>query len=389
MKRLIIPLVTVAVVASIIFAGCVPTAAPPPPEPVMTEWGLELNPYEGLAIKPDGTPYRFHHTICFLGCEWVVNGDGILRSLIERAGGEYTIHDANFDVAMQHAFIEDQVTAGATDCIIILPVEEDLLVPACEWAMASGVPVFTWDTGFQPNKIVSSVHSDYAGPSGSSVLGDYFVQVAEETGEHIYIYEIWSVRAMAMFQERHAGFNRPLTDHPLITVMESPDNMSLDAMATEFVMDAFTTHPELNGIYLQGGGGAGVIEGLRAMGRLFPMGDPDHVITTMNDIETPVAAGLREGIVDACGTHSPWELTDTVIKVAFTNVILGQPVPNDIRLDMKLVTGDNIDTLKLFGAPADWTSMPPGQWDLWPVLDTTEIGWETPTKAMRMELQGY
>ena len=55
---------------------------------------------------------------------------------------------------------------------------------------------------------------------------------------------------------------------------------------------------------------------------------------------------------------------------------------------MFLLTSDNCLTKKMFGA-VYWAGMPPAEWDIWPVLDTTSVGIETPTKALRMQYQGY
>ena len=145
------------------------------------------------------------------------------------------------------------------------------------------------------------------------------------------------------------------------------------------------------------------IEGLKALGRLVPPGDPDHVITAFNDCDTLTVETLDAGNLDAFGTHQSWDLCDVVVKLAFTHTILGQPVPGKIDVPMKVITRDNIDTEegKVLGAPV-YPRMPVGQWDLWPVLDTSlgvspglvgpdgnYVEIETPTKALRMELQGY
>lgn len=405
MKKFIIPLITVAVVASIMLAGCVPGAAPPeaPPEVGLTaadvpelqeliakgavDPTLLMNPYEGLAIKPDGTPFRFGSDYCFLGNEYLINGDGIFRSLIERAGGEMVSHDANFDVAGEVAWVEDRIATKDVDGIIILPVDEYLLIVASEKAMAAGISVVNWDSNSPSNNIVSSVYHNYAGPAGSCILGEYFVKIAEETGKPINIYEIWSIRAMQMFKDRHAGFHRAVDKCDLITVMESPDCMSIPEKATTAVMDAFTAYPELNGVYSQGEG-LGMVEGLRGLGLLLPLDDPNHIITVNNDVERAIAQGMRDGVVDAAGTHVSWELCDIAIKQMFTSLILGKPVAIRVPVPMYLVTIDNLETISLFGG-ALYCEMPVTEWDLWPVLDTTSVGVETPTKAMRMELQGY
>jgi hypothetical protein len=47
---------------------------------------------------------------------------------------------------------------------------------------------------------------------------------------------------------------------------------------------------------------------------------------------------------------------------------------------MVVITPDNSHTARQFGAPAAWPRLPHGTWDLWPVLDLSEIGVEMPKK---------
>jgi hypothetical protein len=62
---------------------------------------------------------------------------------------------------------------------------------------------------------------------------------------------------------------------------------------------------------------------------------------------------------------------------------------------MFLVTRENIDSFSVYGVPAAFPRLPGGQFDIWPVADTSgdflglDYGIETPTKADRMELLGY
>jgi hypothetical protein len=64
-------------------------------------------------------------------------------------------------------------------------------------------------------------------------------------------------------------------------------------------------------------------------------------------------------------------------------------VPKYVPTDLVLLTPENVDTEMYNGVAAAWPRMPRNEWDLWPVMDTSWMGIETPTKAMRLEYQGY
>jgi len=98
-----------------------------------------------------------------------------------------------------------------------------------------------------------------------------------------------------------------------------------------------------------------------------------------------------ESPVDALFTHHSWDLAEIAVKVMFTHLILGQPVPYLVPVPSILVTPETANTPegKIFGCPGICSTMPIERFDLWPVMDTSELGIETPTRAMRMELMGY
>jgi len=411
MKKICIPLITVIVVVSIVLTGCIGAPAPeaPPEEPSLyrpgcspEELGLELNPYEGLAIKPDGTPYRVAFTPFFLGVDYMINAEGIIKSLITRAGAEYFMANCELDPERQISIVEDLIAAGQTDALIQIPVDEWLLTPVNEQAMAAGIPVFDWGIDLKSDAAyVTSVQRPDWGPGGSDVVGQFFVDIAEEKNIQINIFEVWCLHAMELNQFRHTGFHKPLDGHPLITVMESSDSEVSDEITADLVIDAFTSHPELNGLYCMGGGGTGGIRGLEAIGRLLPPDDPNHVWSSFNDTDTLTIETMDAGELDACGSHNPWDESATAVKCMLLNVVCGMPVPKKVYIPYMLVTSDNIDTLRILGAPV-YPRMPAGQWDLWPVLDTSLgvppgivtpegewVGIPTPTVELRMEQMGY
>ena len=121
MRRSIIVLMTVIIVATIIFTGCTQSAPSPEPTPEPTS---ALNPFgEDFAVRPDGTPYKFGSTYFFLGNDWMVNADGLIQSLIKRAGGEVLPFDPGCDVARQIGYVEDLIAVRHPDAVLIHAVD--------------------------------------------------------------------------------------------------------------------------------------------------------------------------------------------------------------------------------------------------------------------------
>jgi len=357
----------------------------------MTEWGLPLNPFgEDFSVKPDGTPYKFAHASIGFVNDWAVCANEIICSLAGRSGAEVIAYDCQVDVELQVDFIDNCIAVTHPEAIIVHAVNEPMLAPSVDKATAAGIPCFAYDFEIPSENVVSFAYHDFDGEFGSNLVGEYFIERAEAENKELIIYEIWGLRSMLSMTDRHEGFHRAVDQCPLITVVESGGEAYSDPLTAEVVEAAFPAHPELNAIFHQTGGVGGCISGLRSIGRLFTVDNPDHVLIAINDTDTRVVEGMRDGFIDAFGSHGSWDLGDVTVKSMLNYVVLGEPVPPVVAIPMFVLTTENIDTLRVFGGvPAVYPLMPEGQWDLWPVMDTSEIGIPTPTKALRMELKGY
>ena len=356
----------------------------------LVEPGIKRNPFgESFATKPDGTPYLFAYSVLFLGVDTLSQGAKFQESIIDRAGGDSVFADPGLDAQKQISWIEDLIAGqNKPDCLIFQAVNENMLVPVVDQAWAAGIPSIIWDIDvFSDNKVSFILH-DFAGAQGSNLLGQYFVDRAEAENKEMTVLEIWGQRSLQTAQDRHTGFRKPIDASPLITVIESSYSNWSPEEAANITMNELTAHPEIGGIYSQEGEAPGVVEGLRSIGRLLPVDDPDHVIVATNDIDTLVAQSVQEGTVDACGSHQSVDLQDIATQVAFTYSVLGQNVPARLSVPMYLVTPENVNTLKMLGIPI-YPLLPPGRWDLWPPSDCAEIGLPQPTEALRMQYQGY
>ena len=390
MKKIIIPLMTVAVVVGLVFAGCRPAAAPAPPvAPAAPETAADVPELAGLcrpdlrmdfgepfAFKPDGTPYRVACDYVNLRSEEMQNYEGVLRTNFTRAGMVYTMYDTQFDVGVETAYLEDLAAVRRPDILVNHTCSEWGTVPAIDRCAAAGIQIYSYDLPLFSDNVQSHVHHWHEGPLGSGINGEKFVEIVEETGQPLTILEVWCVRALLFSLQRHEGFYnaiKPLIDTGQITLIESIDNMGSEETAATIVIDNLTAHPEIDAIYMQCGGQAGVISGLRAMEKLKPIGDPEHIIVNTYEGATPVMAEMVKGNIDYVATHGPWDVCDLMVKVVLWDAVCGVDMPQDIVPPMYLNSPEVLTEFKYFGAQY-WTRMPPGKWDLWPILDMSTPG---------------
>lgn len=415
MKKFVIPLLTVAVVVSIVFAGCVPTAPPPvapppvaPPEVVTDPLGVPLppeivglvdaevvymNPWPGrdFALKPDGTQYRITFAQTWMGDDYQYAAKGIARNHFENAGAIYVGLDALHSVDIHIGQIEDIIATRSADVIMMQPTEEYLMVAVTEAAEMAGIPVFCFVDASRTDMLTFWSGYLYEDPElGIGVVGKEFVRIAEERGEPINILEIWGNRGWATSVNRHLGFHAGIAEHPLITVIESVDTVGEPEAMVAVTMDNFSVHPELNGLFSHWGDATAFVTGLKAVDRWYPVGHEKHVAVIPQDVDIVAAEQVRAGYFAGLGSTSPWQQVDVLVKAVLNHVVCGLPLdPDRVPIPVFMITRENIGKEFLYGGTLVFTDMPFAEWGKWPVLDTTEVGLPILSKADRMELMGY
>jgi ABC-type sugar transport system substrate-binding protein len=390
MKRAIIVLITIAIVVTVVFSGCkaAPTTAPTTTAPMTAADVPELEGKcrpdlaigygEPFAFKPDGTPFTISIDYAILSCEEMINYEGVLRTHFTQAGMEYSLFDSEFNADKQVAFLEDLAAVNPPDIAVHHPVNELASVAAVDNLRSKGVLNYNFDLPLYTESVISYVHHWFEGPAaagGGGLCGEKWVEIAEATNQPLTILDIWCLRAAFWSQQRNAALMNYVEGHPLITVIESIDGGGSEEVASEIVIDTLTAHPEVNGIYMQCGGQAGVISGLRAIDKLKPIGDPEHVTMVTFEGALPVMQEMEKGNIDYVMTHGPWDVCDTVCKVVLWNAVCGVDMPQNIVCPMYLLSAETLNNPDnfMYGA-LYWTQMPPADWEKWPVLDTETSG---------------
>jgi len=339
----------------------------------------------GVAVKPDGSPYRFAMVALFSYSDWAVCANQMSVSLVERAGGENAIYDPNNELEKQIAIMEDLIL-DKPNGIFLHPTESAGMAPVTDKAIAAGIPVYNLDHQVATEVTAFATHDQV---DCGRVDGRYLLAMADKTGLNYHVFENWGQMAHEGSQRRHEGFHEIVDGDPRITVTESPDNLWAYEKAQQHTLDAFSADPSFNAEFSHNGMASGVVEALRTLNRLYPVGDPNHVIVLGID-EFPATMDLiREGYVDGAAVHSPWEEIDALVKQALLNTCLGQPIPNVVMFDSFLMTKENVSSVR-FGAPLVWGDMMVKytNWNDWPVLDLPEQ-YGVPIPTVDMKKPGY
>lgn len=382
MKKIVVLLLTIAVISTIIVSGC--TAQPPASEPQAELPGS--GPMQGVAVKPDGSPYTFGYAPMHMFSDWMVCSEGLMISLVGRAGGELVSVDCAGDPTTQMQIIESFVAEGK-DGIVVHPADSAMVGPVCDDAWAAGVPVFNFDMMIESENIVCAVDSDQV--EMGRLCAGWLVEEAERTGKHIYAYELWGTKGMEGSERRSSGFHEVCEESPLVDVVAGPDCGWKPELAAQSVVEYVATHPETNAFFEHGIMSSGIIEGLQELGMLYPAGDPGHLYVVPIVAEPATVANLREGYIDGIASQDMWEYVDPVTKAMLANVCCGQSVPSHVTVIPYFITAETIDTPR-WGAPKMWCDMFTDNvaFDDWPLLELPDyLGIVTPTVGMKAE--GY
>jgi len=421
MKKFIIPLLTVVVVVSIMFTGCIPGRAPavtPAPQPVpgpataadipelaemvargQVDGSLKWNPFAGLLVKPDGSSFKIAYSVSTLEVEPCAQSTKMIEDYFPRfglgqKGVNWTTFGARFDVDAQIGWMEDMAATMKPDWFQVHSVSAELQIPVTEKIVYElGIPVFTQDCGIESAAVTSFIAHKFEGPGGTDILGAWLIAELERRGygpdNPCVVAELWGMREMLTSKLRNEGFHKAIDPIDWITVIETKDTNWAEEQTATITADTIMAHPEVVALFHHGCGGQGMVPGLESIDMLLPLDDPDHIIIASNDAENAMWDAVLDGRADTFSTHGMVEPSDICFQVAVTSVVLGQPVEKFYQCPFLMVDISNINSVQIGGVPPS-CGMPRGRWDLWVPMDPLEdYGFPQPSLALRMQYMGY
>jgi ABC-type sugar transport system substrate-binding protein len=367
-------------------------------DPSVVKWA----PYKGLGVKKDGSPYRVLDLRLWMGDDYNVVAHFLAQTELEQGGVKYTLLSADFDAAAQARMLEDAIATKAYDAVFLHPLDPGGIAATVAKATAAGIDVYNWVTPVTTDKVTAFAGYKADTMEANGQIGAKFLEQAKAAGatkdKPYRVLEIWGFRSAPLCVERHKGLMMGIGDSGIVQVVESVDTAGAPEAETKAIEDAFARYPDIKGIYPQFGDAGATIEALRAVGKLAPIGDPNHVTVILQDIDKAMLTPLRDGTFDATVSNNPWHQMDVLVKQFYWHTVLKQPLvtsgsglPKTVFLPMPFLTKDTIDMQKahMWGGTVAFTDMPLGKWNEWPVLDTTSIGLPVPTLDDRKRLLGY
>lgn len=324
------------------------------------------NPYNGLAIKEDGSPLRVLYLCDQTAGTWMVINTSFTKSLIERAGGEIVIFDAKQDASAEINALDDAVSAGY-DVIILHPVSSFSTINGVNRAAKEGIPCFTQMIPVDSDTVVHHVSASQKEMGRQAGL--YLAKYLKDKGEKGTAFEVWGQLGMELAEHRDKGFKDAAKESgEFEKIYDSPPTGWRDEVAMNATMDAITAHPEINVIYSHSDCMlGGVIQALKAANRYVPAGEKGHIEIASIDCVPWVLEEIKKGYIGGSVEDNPALYADQTAKAIYL-YLLGQEVPKKTALPPQIITKDTTDKAMDWGG-----AYKEGQYDSWPIFKRSDL----------------
>jgi len=274
---------------------------------------------------------------------WLALYIGTLRKLMEEGAGIET-YSANDDVDLQIQIIEDMI-AKKVDGIIFAPLDAGALSKPVIEANEAGIPIVALDSRTSDGEVSVIETDNYM---CGVKAGEMMAKAAN--GKEIKAFNLQGDMAYTSGIERSAGFEDEVAKYENIEIVARSAANWLADDGNAAILDSFQAHPEINGIYFATDGytEAG-IAALKQLGRLYEVGDPNHVIICSNDGFPIGLEAIRNGYVDANSSQPLFNGGSRGAEVLL-DMINDPEMPVIVeKLPPIVITIDNVDDPNLWG----------------------------------------
>jgi ribose transport system substrate-binding protein len=348
MKKMVIILLCVLVAGLPLFAG----------GGAQSSGGSQADdPAKPLVIN--GKPVNVVYLSNEAASAWQVAGTGFLKNLIEKAGGRCTVLSADLKPEQQAQQAQDLVVSKP-DIVVVKAADSGAIVPAIRQLNQAGIPVISLDIKPDPGcETLTHIQSNQIqlGSLGAKYLVDEF----RKAGKVAKVISIMGQLEVQIGRERKQGFEDVAAQNTDVIQMldykvECKWDNQLSYQATK---DGFTRYPDANAIFVMSDSMiVGVLQALRELGKLYPVGDPRHIAIASIDADENGVKAINDGFMDVVVEHNAALHSDIATRVII-DYLHGKTIPKEIIFEPFVVDKTNA------GEPARWGALDLKTVDKW------------------------
>lgn len=269
----------------------------------------------------------------------------------ERLGYEAVIVNADFNLEKQISQLKTFL-ARKVDGVALAALDSYAVIPAIKDLRKAGIPVIAVDRAIDDSSITSTIITDNV--TAGAELGKYALKVLNGK----------PAKALVIQGNLNALINSLRCDGFLSAIKSSKDyeviGMPVGDWQAEKAYDAVVsymkTHPEINVIFSASDVmDPGIVSGLKAVGRLYPAGDPRHVVVVSIDGGPEGLDLVRKKYVTAVFSQQPYLIGVWAVKVLQQHIEgRSEDIPKALFFSGDVVTFENINTFHNLWGDQKW-----------------------------------
>jgi ribose transport system substrate-binding protein len=246
----------------------------------------------------------------------------------KKEGAELIVADAQNDAATQQDDVQNFVTQQV-DAILVNPVDSESVVPAVEAANQADIPVIALDRGASGGEIATLIASDNV--EGGRIAGRELIRLVGSGP----VAQLEGIPGATPTRDRGQGFEEVINGQDAVELVASQTANFDRAEGLNVTENILQSNPEIKGIFAQNDEMA--LGAVRALGN---RAGTDVKIVGFDAIEDALNA-IQDGKMNATVAQQPDRIGSLGVENAI-KVIDGESVPENIPVEVKLVTKENI-----------------------------------------------
>jgi ribose transport system substrate-binding protein len=234
------------------------------------------------------------------------------------------------DFSGQLQIVENMINQHV-DAICLAPIDRKALANSVDRAVATGIPVFIWDSPVDTDKFVAQISTDNyaAGQLGAERMGE----ILKGKGR---IVEVACQPGSASTMAREQGFEDKIKQSfPEIKIVDKRYGMADVAKSMTVAENMLTAFPDVDAMF--GSNESSTVGAARAL-----TSAKSKVKLVGFDSSPTLIEGLKDGVIDSLVTQNPFEMGYRVVKGAVTK-LGGGSVEHIQKLPAVVVTKANLD----------------------------------------------
>lgn len=249
-------------------------------------------------------------------------------------GIDLEITDSQGDPAQQMTDVEN-LLQGNLDLLILNPVDSDAAAQAVLLANEQGVPVITVDRQASGGKVLA--HIGFDALKSGNISANFLDEALGGEGK---VVELQGILGTNVGRDRSQGFNDHMDTVPGIEIISQQSANFDRGEALSVMEDILQANSEIDAVYAANDEMVmGALSAIEAAGRL------DEMVVIGTDAIDPALEAIRAGKLEATIAEPPFFLGRDAILTAI-KILNGEEVDEMITLENKLVTEENVDTVK-------------------------------------------